>query len=182
MTSSKVSIITPSTLVTINGFFAIISGLIASCLVDRFGRRFLMMSSSLGMAISLTSLGIHFMLLQNGFDPKTLELLPCICLFVYTFSYPVGMGSVPSILVSELFTPNLKSMASLMFSATAALFSSLSTVTFLPLQNLVGPNYLYWFYATGIYASVVYYYFFLPETKGQSLQSIQLSQKKDTGH
>ncbi|XP_058809126.1 facilitated trehalose transporter Tret1-like [Phymastichus coffea] len=177
ITASKVTIIAPSTLVTINGFFAIISGLLATFLVDRFGRRFLMITSSLGMALSLTSLGIHFIFLKND-STATLNWLPCICFLIYTVSYSAGMGCVPNILVSELFPPNLKSLASLMFSATAALFSSLSTVTFLPLQNLVGPSYLYLFYSTGIYTSTLYYWFFLPETKGQSLQSIQMKQKK----
>ncbi|XP_058809117.1 facilitated trehalose transporter Tret1-like isoform X2 [Phymastichus coffea] len=157
VSASRVTIIAPSTLVSINGFFAIISG----------------------MAMSLTSLGIHFMLLKCHYDPVSLNLLPCICLTGYTLSYSAGMGCIPSTLVGELFSPNLKSVASLMFSGTAALFSTLSTITFLPLQNLIGPSYLYWFYSAGIYASSAYYYFCLTETKGQSLQSIQIRQKKE---
>lgn len=169
----------PSTLVTINGFFAIVSGLIACCLVDRCGRRFLMIVSSLGMATSLTAVGVHFILLEYGYDPLTLNWLPCVSLSMYTCSYACGMGCIPSTLVAELFSPNLKSIASLLFSGTAAVFSSLSTVTFIPMQNLIGPSYLYWFYSSGIYVSAYYYYACLSETKGQSLKDIQQVQKKE---
>ncbi|KAJ8667383.1 hypothetical protein QAD02_009045 [Eretmocerus hayati] len=97
VTRSETSV-TPSHIVTLTGFFSIISGLVATFLVDRFGRRFLLVLSSLGMAVSLTSLGLHFQLLDRGFDPANLTLLPGACLLIYTMSYNAGCGSIPSAL------------------------------------------------------------------------------------
>ncbi|XP_011498158.1 PREDICTED: facilitated trehalose transporter Tret1-like [Ceratosolen solmsi marchali] len=165
--------VTPSTIVTATGLCSIISGLLATFLVDKFGRRLLLVSSSLGMALSLTSLGLHFRLLDLGHDPKPLTWLPCICLLFYTISYSAGCGCIPTALMGELFSPKLKTITSLSFSGTSAVFSSLSTGTFLPFLNLIGANYLFWFFAAGVYISVVYYYFYMPETMGKSLKDIQ---------
>lgn len=177
LTKSQVSI-TPSTTVTVIGGFSIISGLLSTFLVDRLGRRFLLIGSSLGMALSLTFLGLHFQLLDLGYDPIYLNWLPCIILLVYAVSYSAGCVSIPSTLVSELFSPRLKTIASLSFSGTAALFSTLSTGSFVPFLNLVGPSYLFWFYSVGIYVSVIYYWYFVPETMGKSLKDIQMESKK----
>ena len=178
VTSSKVTI-TPSTIVTVTGLFSIISGLLATCLVDRFGRRLLLIISSLGMAVSLTCLGLHFKLLDLGYDPASLTWLPCSCLIVFIVSYSGGCGCIPSTLVGELFSPKLKTIASLSFSGISAVFSSLSTATFVPFLALVGPSYLFWFYASGVYVSVVYYYYKVPETMGKSLKDIQTETSKD---
>lgn len=172
VTSSQVRI-TPSTIVTFIGLFSMISGLLATFLIDKFGRRFLLIASSLGMAISLTCLGLHFQLLNFGYDTSSLTWLPFACLVIYTVSYCGGCGCIPSALVGELFSPRLKTIASLSFSGTAAIFSSLSTATFIPFLNLVGASCLFWFYATGIYVSVLYYYYYVPETMGKSLKDIQ---------
>ncbi|KAL7307953.1 hypothetical protein TKK_0000045 [Trichogramma kaykai] len=173
ITSSRVTI-EASTIVTSIQGCSIVSGLLATFRVDRYGRRFLLIASSLGMALSLTSLGVHFLLLRRfDFDPARLTWLPCLCLLCYSMSYTAGCGCIPSALVGELFSPRLKTLASLVFSATSAVFSSLSTMTFLPFLELVGPAALFWFYSAGIYASIVYYYYYVPETMGKSLQDIQ---------
>ncbi|OXU22655.1 hypothetical protein TSAR_005618 [Trichomalopsis sarcophagae] len=177
VTKSQVSI-TPSIIVTVTGGFSILSGLLSTFLVDRLGRRFLLIGSSLGMALSLTALGLHFRLLDLGYDPVYLTWLPCIILLVYTVSYSAGCGCIPSALVGELFSPRLKTIASLSFSGTSAVFSTMSTGSFVPFLNLVGPSYLFWFYSVGIYVSVVYYWYFVPETMGKSLQAIQTESKK----
>lgn len=170
---SRVSV-TPSTIVTIVGFSACISGLLATFLVDRYGRRLLLIGSSLGMAISLSCLGLHFKLLKfSDYDPATFTWVPCICLLTYVISYNAGCGCIPNTLVGELFSPKLKTIVSLSFSGTSAIFSSLSTATFIPFLNLIGENWLFWFYASGVYVSVLYYYFFVPETMGKSLEDIQ---------
>ncbi|XP_031777784.1 facilitated trehalose transporter Tret1-like [Nasonia vitripennis] len=177
VTKSQVSI-TPSIIVTVTGGFSILSGLLSTFLVDSLGRRFLLIGSSLGMALSLTALGLHFQLLDLGYDPVYLTWLPCIILLVYTVSYSAGCGCIPSALVGELFSPRLKTIASLSFSGTSAVFSTMSTGSFVPFLNLVGPSYLFWFYSVGIYVSVIYYWYFVPETMGKSLQAIQTESKK----
>ncbi|XP_014214999.1 facilitated trehalose transporter Tret1-like [Copidosoma floridanum] len=180
LSKSGVSL-TPSDVVVGVGFFAIISGLAATCLVDRLGRRFLMISSSLGMALFLGAMGLHFLLiLELGHDAPTLTWLPCTCLLLYTASYSAGVGCIPSTLVGELFSPSLKTIASLSYSGCAALFSSLSAGTFIPLLNLVGPVYLFWLYATGTLLSAVFFYFTVPETMGKSLKDIQAEPEEKT--
>lgn len=172
LTHSQVDV-TASTIVTLAGFFTIISGLVATILVDNFGRRFLLIASSAGMALALTSLGLHFKFLDLGYDTKALTWLPCSCLLIYLTSYWAGCGSIPSTLVGELFSPKLKTIASLTFNIISAIISSLSTATFLPILSFTGAHWLFWFYASGIYVSIVYYYFYMPETMGRSLKEIQ---------
>lgn len=172
LTNSQVDV-TASTIVTIAGFLTIVSGSLATILVDNFGRRFLLIVSSSGMALALTSLGLHFKLLSMGYDTKAITWLPCSCLLVYLTSYWAGCGSIPSTLVGELFSPKLKTIATLSFNITSAIFSSLSTATFLPILGFAEAHWLFWFYSSGIYVSIVYYYLYLPETMGKSLKDIQ---------
>lgn len=68
-----------------------------------FGRCFLLIASSIGIALSFVCLGLHFQLLELDYNPMSLTWLPCTCLILYTVAFSVGIGCIPSALVAELF-------------------------------------------------------------------------------
>ena len=165
--------IRPSTVVTGLGLCSILAVLVSTCLVDRIGRRCLLIISGFFTAVSFTVLAYHFWLVENG---KVYNgWVPIACLVVYSTSYCFGQNSIPSALVGELFSPRLKSMASLVFSITFAGFSAISSWYFIPVSKLNGYSSAFLFYAVGTFASCIFYYFWVPETKGKSLQDIQNS-------
>ena len=72
--------------------------------VDRFGRRPLMIIGSLGMAVSMVTLGMTFFLEQMGF----LSLLAMLC---YVASFAVSWGPICWVLLAEIFPNKIRSQA-----------------------------------------------------------------------
>ncbi|CAL7933122.1 unnamed protein product [Xylocopa violacea] len=66
-----------------------------------------------GTSISLALLGLHFHLLSLEYDPKSLTWLPIIALLMFNLSICSGLQPIPSTLLGEMFTANMKNMASL---------------------------------------------------------------------
>lgn len=172
ITKSEISL-APNNVVIGMGCLAIIAGNVAILLVDRCGRRLLLIISSLGVTISHSLLGLHFHLLSLGLDPQDLTWLPILSLVMFNIFLYCGLFSVPSSLVSEIFPPNIKTSATFISTVNAALFSFLFTKSFQPYLDLVGEKYVYWSYAVGVFLAVPFTYFFIPETKGKSLMEIQ---------
>ncbi|CAD1478319.1 unnamed protein product, partial [Heterotrigona itama] len=173
LVSAKVSVIDPATAVII----VMGSGLVGPCLsmilMDRFGRRILMMVSCTGIALSLSLLTIEFQLLDFGLEPKTVELLPIVGLIAFYVTVFSGVTLVPTAMLGELFPPHLKSVASFVISSFAAIVSFVSTATYVPLLNFMTERYLFLFYGLLMATAVPFTLIFVPETKGMSLQEIQ---------
>nr|CAD7424485.1 unnamed protein product [Timema monikensis] len=141
--------------------------------VDSLGRRILLLFSAGGMAVSLAALGTFFNLQNNGSDTSSIGWLPVVSLVVYIIVYSVGFGSLPWAVMGELFTPNVKSMASSVSASICWFFAFLITKFFSTLSQELGSDYAIWIF--GIFAVVAFVsvFFLLPETKGKSLQEIQ---------
>ncbi|XP_012271537.1 facilitated trehalose transporter Tret1-like [Orussus abietinus] len=175
VTKSEVSL-TPSTVVIGLGISTILAGTTATLLVDRFGRRSLLITSSLGTSLALIMLGVHFHFLSSGsFQGRDLSWFPITALVAFNVFSCYGLVPVPSALSGELFPPNVKTLAAFGTSSTSAVMAFLSTKTYQPFVDLVGERYVFWTYGLGVFMTVPFTYFFVPETKGKTLQEIQES-------
>lgn len=169
----KWSMTLPSTMVIIASTTGIIAGLAAIYLADRCGRKTLMLFSSTGVSISMLGLGLHFALLDSGFDPVALQWLMMSCLIIYEVVFWIGLSPVPSMVSSELFAPNIKSIAACFGSSSVGLFSFISTKAYQPLLDSIGTVYVFSLYAGLMMLSMLFVLTIMPETKGKSLQEIQ---------
>ncbi|KOC69476.1 Facilitated trehalose transporter Tret1 [Habropoda laboriosa] len=177
LTKSEITV-RPSLVVMILGFSTIIAGLSATLLVDKLGRRCFLIMSGIGTSLSLALLGLHFHLLSLEFDPATLTWLPIVALLTFNLSMSSGLQPIPSTLLGEMFTANIKNMASLCVSSSNAVLSFVSAKTYQPYLDLVGDKFVYWSYSICVLFSVPYVYFLIPETAGKSLLEIQRAIKK----
>lgn len=150
---------------------------IGALLMDKSGRRPLLMISAGGMSIGCFLVGLSFYIQGCGANAhptpilKTLSLGGLLC-YIGTFS--LGMGGIPWIIMSEIFPINMKGIAGSLVTLVSWLGSWVITITF----NL----FLTWsaagsfFIFSVICASTVFFVaFLLPETKGQTLEEIQTS-------
>ncbi|CAK9797998.1 Facilitated trehalose transporter Tret1 [Anthophora plagiata] len=170
--SAKVQSLKPSTVVIISGVFGIVVGWISVYLIDLCGRRFLLAVSCSCVIVSMAILGLHFMLLDQNFDPQKLEWLPILGMILFMMM-SIGLIPVPSTMLSELFPDHLKSIAGFSVSVTSAIFAFISSRTFQPLINLMTEKYVFWMYGVIMVVCLVYALTAIPETKGKTLQEIQ---------
>lgn len=157
----------------INSVFGVIGSTVCLFIIDRLGRRFLMCISCVMGAIALSCLGLHFQLLDLGYDPANFQLLPLLSLMFFTIALFGGIRQVPSTVLGEIFSPSIKYMATCFSGISAGLFAFISASTYQPLLDTFGQQYVIWMYALFLLTAIPFTLIFLPETKGKSLQQIQ---------
>lgn len=121
--------------------------------------------------VGMFLLGLHFFLLDYGYDPGDIEWLVFLSLSMYTLMC-FGLTPVPSTILSEIFPSDLKSIAGCVGSIASALFAFVASRTYQPLVDLISEKYVFWIYATIIMISLIYSLTMVPETKGKTLQVI----------
>ncbi|GJQ70737.1 hypothetical protein Trydic_g670 [Trypoxylus dichotomus] len=88
----------------------VIATFISSLIVDRAGRKVLLIGSTFIMSISCLLLGLYFSLKDRmTIDPDVLSslgFLPVLSLSLYIIAFSLGLGPIPWIIPSELFTPD----------------------------------------------------------------------------
>jgi len=148
------------------GLANIIVALVAISVVDRIGRRFLLLLSTAGMAAALALIGIAFQQHWGG----------SVMLYVvigYCVAFGIGLGPVMWLLISEIYPTKIRGKA--MSLATLSVWGSnwVVAVTFLSLLNGAGPAKTFWLYGCTSVAAFAFCYFFVPETKGRTLEAIE---------
>lgn len=146
-------------------------GWISVYLIDRCGRKVLIAVSCGCVIIAMVLLGLHFLLLEQNFEPKSLEWLPILAMILFMMM-SIGLIPVPSTILSELFPDDLKSIAGFTASITSALFAFICSRTYQPLIDLMSEKYVFWMYAIAMTVCLVYSITEMPETKGKTLQVI----------
>lgn len=173
---SKINLI-PSNVVIALGFCTVIAGITAVIFVDKFGRRSLLIFSSIGTSLSMIILALHFHLLTLNFNPNSLTLLPIFGLFLFNFSIAYGMIPVPGALLGELFEHNSKTFAAMFYTGSLSILSFLTTKTFQPVVDIIGEKFVFLIFGFMALNTAPFTYFFVPETKGQTLVDIQKNMK-----
>jgi SP family galactose:H+ symporter-like MFS transporter len=151
--------------------------MLAIWLVDRVGRRPLLLCGLGGMGISLCLLALGFML---GKGP-ILGYFTAGSLAAYIGCFAIGLGPVFWLLISEIFPMAIRARG--MSAATIAnwLSNLVVALTFLDLAGLMGHAGVFLLYAALTFAGLAFAYFLVPETKGLSLEAVQALWAKRAG-
>jgi len=144
--------------------------LVAMQLIDRVGRRPLLLVSLAGMTLSLFVLGMAFAL------PRLSGLLGWIAvssLMLYVGSFAVGLGPVFWLVLSEIYPLRIRGRA--MSVGTVANWSAnlVVAVSFLTLTQVLGKSTTFWLYALISIGAWLFAFFLVPETKGRTLEEIE---------
>ncbi|XP_072383309.1 facilitated trehalose transporter Tret1-like [Diabrotica undecimpunctata] len=156
------------------GLVKIITFITASMVVEKLGRKPLLIISSLGTGICMSLLGIFFYLnhISSSFVLQ-FQWVPLTCILCYFVLYGFGLGPVPYSMISELFPSNLRSAASMIVLTSVGILIAVYLAVFLTLAEAIG---IYWcmeMFATMSFIGTVLFYTILPETKGKSTEEIQ---------
>ena len=95
------------------GGVQVVSTALAAVLIDKLGRRILLITSALIMIISLYGLGLYFWIQKNHPDlANGIGFLPLSSLCLYIFAFSIGFGPIPWLMMSEIFSPEVKGITS----------------------------------------------------------------------
>ncbi|XP_048001746.1 facilitated trehalose transporter Tret1-like [Leguminivora glycinivorella] len=143
--------------------------------VDRLGRRLLLMISTCGSAITSALLGLYF-LLDHLDSPiaASIRFLPLLSLVIFMVTYGAGLGPLPWAVTSELFPIEVKAVAAPVTTAFCWLLSFLVTKYFGPVSQALGMYAAFFFFGVCCVLAFFFTIFFVPETKGKSLAEIRV--------
>ncbi len=152
---------------TIIGFANMIFTIVAIVLADRVGRRPLLLVATAGMGLSLALLGAAF---KFQFLPPS-ALLFVILLYIAFFAS--AMGPLVWVVMAEIFPIRMRGAA--MGLATLILWFAdfVVTLTFTIISDKLNASAAFWIYAVMCALDLVFMIFYLPETKGKSLEEIE---------
>ncbi len=177
MTSASVAILASVGVGVVN----VALTLAAMQLIDRVGRRPLLLVSLAGMALSLFMLGLAFSLPQLS---GSLGWIAAASLMVYVGSFAVGLGPVFWLVLSEIYPLRIRGRA--MSVGTVANWSAnlLVALSFLTLTEVLGKAATFWLYGAVSIGAWLFAFFLVPETKGKSLEQIEAYWRagKQSGH
>nr|CAH7723518.1 unnamed protein product [Callosobruchus chinensis] len=156
------------------GFASMVSSLISPFLIDRAGRRFLIISSCIGMFVALALLSVFFYI-QHETNIRTNYILwvPIFSLILYIFSFNFGICCVPWTLISEIFPSNVKHIAASSITSITWVTSFLTTSYYNTINSWIGLSGTFCFYSLFCVFAAVYSMIAIPETKGKSFSEIQ---------
>jgi sugar porter (SP) family MFS transporter len=140
--------------------------LVALSVVDRGGRRPLMLIGSSGLAIIYSALGIFFGAAMTGLPILLLVLAAIAC-------YAMSLAPVTWVVISEIFPNRIRGAA--MAVAVAALWLACFVLTYtFPLINAqLGAAGTFWLYSAVCALGFFFILMKLPETKGRTLEEIE---------
>lgn len=138
-------------------------------LIDRAGRRPLLLSSLAGMAFSLVALGVALGLPSS----PAANVTALVFMVTYVASFAIGLGPVFWILAAELFPPESRARGGAVCALVNWAANFVVGQMFLPAADLVGESWVFWFFAAVSTAAVVFVLRTVPETKNRSLAEVQ---------
>nr|XP_036216339.1 facilitated trehalose transporter Tret1-2 homolog isoform X1 [Bactrocera oleae] len=156
------------------GIMQFIATFVSTIVVDKLGRRLLLLTSSIIMAISTISMGVYFYLQKQDADSVTnIGWLPVVSLCVFIVLFSIGFGPVPWLMMGEVFAADIKGVAGSIAGTTNWVLAFVVTKTFVNLTDSLGKGETFWLFSGITIVGVFFVYFIVPETKGKSLNEIQ---------
>ncbi|KAG6620667.1 hypothetical protein I3842_Q054400 [Carya illinoinensis] len=145
-----------------------------AALIDKFGRRTLLMASATGQCLACFLTGLSYFLQDLDWWKEASRILALIGVLVYMVSYAFGMVEIPWIVVSEILPINVKGSAGTLCNMVNWFCSWVVSYTF-NYSFSWSPAGTFFIYAGICGFGVVFIAKLVPETKGRTLEEIHAS-------
>ena len=146
------------------------SHVLAIFLLDRVGRRPLLLTGVGGQIVGLAILGAAFAFPQLA-GIKSEVAIGGLVIYVACFAF--GLGPIFWLLISEIYPLKNRGVAMSTVTVTNWAMNLLVAVTFLTLISWLGQAGTFWLYGVVAIVAWIFFYRFVPETKGKSLEQIE---------
>jgi len=152
------------------GIVNVLMTIVSMWLIDRIGRKPLLLTGIGGMIVSLGILGLSF---QLSMRTGALAWVAVISMMAYVASFAISLGPIFWLLIAEIYPLKIRSSS----EGLAATFNWASnlvvTLTFLTLVQQFGASRTFYLYALFAVGAWIFSYRYVPETKGRTLEEIE---------
>ncbi len=140
--------------------------LIGMSLIDKLGRKQLLYIGSFGYILSLATVAVCFFQGWTG-------MIVAIALFAFIGSHAIGQGAVIWVFISEIFPNHLRSSGQAFGSSVHWLLAAIIP-SFVPiLFGSIGAGNVFLIFTVMMVLQLIWVRFFVPETKGKSLEQLE---------
>lgn len=155
--------------------------LLSTILMDRVGRRRLLLVSNIGIIVALSGLGFCLNMVEHSKEPLLWALvLSIVATYAFVAVFSLGMSPVTWVYSSEIFPLRLRAQGMALGVAVNRFMNAAVSMSFLSISHAITIGGSFFMFAAIAVASFVFFYFFTPETKGKSLEEIEMMFTKES--
>eukprot|EP00262_Sarcandra_glabra_P012273 TRINITY_DN3126_c0_g4_i1.p1 TRINITY_DN3126_c0_g4~~TRINITY_DN3126_c0_g4_i1.p1 ORF type:complete len:521 (+),score=5.06 TRINITY_DN3126_c0_g4_i1:144-1706(+) len=156
------------------GFIKTTFILVATFLLDRVGRRPLLLTGVAGMIFSLTTLGFALTMIDHSHEKLTWAIVISITMVLaYVSFFSIGIGPVTWVYSSEILPLRLRAQGASIGVGVNRVTSGVITMTFISMYKAMTIGGVFFLFASIAAVAWVFFYFLLPETQGRNLEDIE---------
>jgi len=141
--------------------------ILAIWLIDKVGRKALLLIGSASMTVCLAVIGAAF---QSGEPSGPLVL---VFILLYVASFAVSFGPVVWVIIAEIFPNHIRGKATAISSMALWAADYVVSQTFPPLLGSIGPSSTFWIFGAMSLFALLFTWRLVPETKGRSLEEME---------
>lgn len=153
------------------GIINFLMTIVALFFTDRLGRKPLLYFGLTGVMLSLLALGCAFQFAEYFGD--NLKWVTVGSLVTYIICFAMSLGPIGWILVSEVFPLKIRGIAMSICTVSNFAFNFFVVSSFPILLHRIGGAWTFWGFGAISILCIIFVYFFVPETKGLSLEKIE---------
>ena len=161
------------------GVVNILFTLVAIFTVEKWGRRPLLITGSIGMAVGAFGVALTF-------GNASLSMVCMVSIMVYSAAFMMSWGPICWVLIAEIFPNTIRGKAVAIAVAFQWIFNWIVSSTFVPMFNMKtagDPDFGHWF-TYGLYGAIcvlaaLFVWKLVPETKGKTLEDMTRLWRKD---
>lgn len=150
--------------------------IVAVFFTDKIGRKPLLYFGLTGVMLSLFALGTSFAF-ANVLG-SSLKWVAVGSLITYIICFAMSLGPIGWILVSEVFPLKIRGIAMSICTVSNFAFNFFVVGSFPILLHRIGGAWTFWMFGAVSFLCIIFVYFFIPETKGISLEQIESNWRK----
>jgi MFS family permease len=154
------------------GALQLVSMIVCMFIIDRCGRKPLLMISAFGSACSTAMVALYFNLQYNHVNTNELVWLAITGILMYISMYSVGLASLGLTICSEVFPTNVKALGVTLTVIALDVSGSVVGKLYLSIAENVGTHVPFWIFTACSFTCVLFTFFYVPETKGMTLEQI----------
>ncbi|KAH8263237.1 hypothetical protein KR044_006378 [Drosophila immigrans] len=161
----------PAIAAIIVGVIQVVGSYVATLLVERAGRKMLLLISAVGICLSQLTMGAHSYLKSVGHDTTSYDWVPVAAFSFMLFIASWGLLTLPFLVIAEIMPPKIRSTANMLLMSV--LWHCQLQLQLIPLiTGAWGMHGVVFLFASFSLCGALFIAMFVPETKGKTIETI----------